>query len=212
MFQAINLWPQWSMWHFCDSVNWEIRGFRNISGIFEIFVTSNLVVNKILPVSLFNEAEIMISHFLWTQQGSCKYPPHSLTKFYSTYPQLGSPTHFSCCFTAYPTWEPVSPSAQQQQSHYLLVYIQLITVTRLESVSLSPLELHGPNCHTATWPLATGWSLVGPVRFWTGVFAPLEHLLSRFVFSAPQPHNTILDTPYLLSEILKSWIQHKSKR
>ena len=161
MFQAINLWPQWSMWHFCDSVNWEIRGFRNISGIFEIFVTSNLVVNKILPVSLFNEAEIMISHFLCTQQGSCKYPPHSLTKFYSTYPQLGSPTHFSCCFTAYPTWEPVSPSAQQQQSHYLLVYIQLITVMRLESVSL---------CHhwssmvpTVTrtpdhWPLVTGWA------------------------------------------------------
>ena len=116
MFRAINLWPQWSMWHFCDSVNWEIRGFRNISGIFEIFVTSNLVVNKILPVSLFNEAEIMISHFLWTQQGSCKYPPHSLTKFYSTYPQLGSPTHFSCCFTAYPTWEPVSPHRQPSSS------------------------------------------------------------------------------------------------
>ena len=196
MFQAINLWPQWSMWHFCDSVNWEIRGFRNISGIFEIFVTSNLVVNKILPVSLFNEAEIMISHFLWTvwTQPSkvlanipLTHSPNFIPLTHNSVPQL--------IFLVASLHIPHESQCHRQPSSSSLTICLFIFS--------SSLLWDWSRCHCVTtgapWSqlshghLTTGhWSLVGPVWFWTGVFAPLEHLLSRFVFSAPQPHNVTL--------------------
>ena len=159
MFQAINLWPQWSMWHFCDSVNWEIRGFRNISGIFEIFVTSNLVVNKILPVSLFNEAEIMISHFLWTQPSKVltniplTHSPNFIPLTHNSVPQL----IFLVASLHIPHESPsvtVSPAAAVSLSACL--YSAHHCYETGVGVTVSSLELHGPNCHTDTWPLATG--------------------------------------------------------
>ena len=212
MFQAINLWPQWSMWHFCDSVNWEIRGFRNISGIFEIFVTSNLVVNKILPVSLFNEAEIMISHFLLHQPRKVlaniplTHSPNFIPLTHNSVPQL----IFLVASLHIPH---ESPCHRQPSSSSLTICLFTFSSSLLWDLSL---------CHhwssmvpTVTrtpdhWPLVTGWASL--VLDWClrSTWTPVVSLCV-LCFTATQ-RNAILDTPCILSEILKSWIQHKSKR